>query len=270
MFFFYCYNFSFFRKNIFWLQTKRDYSVSKFTSKYKRYIIISLVAIVIGTGLLAVDNVVSCANSITALFFGLIYLEGNVAFEIYDGWDARYVSECYVKYIMPDCIDRKEYKIIQNIARTIQQGVIDAVQQYIRLNFVRENDYNARNYTFTDDWALAKLKKEPDFTRLVKEQEKIKFVNIPQINENLFFFKEKFCFNIKISKIEFIDLSEKDCAEFLEKYKCHNGLYNVDGALMAKEEAMRCVKNIYCKERYGFKLMIGLNRKNATCIKFGH
>lgn len=204
------------------------------------------------------------------------------------GWDMKYSSECYVKFIMPECISRKEYRTPQSTARTIQRGIIEAVKSYIQqysnklflsfdiegvrdmLTFICTYEYNARNYTFTEDWALAKLREEPEFIKLEEEQKKIEFVGTPQIYDNLYFQKEKFCFNAKISKIEFVDLSERECAVFLENSKGYNGLYNVDGALMAKEEAMKCVKKIYCKERYGFKLMMGLKKNDVTCIEFKH
>lgn len=204
------------------------------------------------------------------------------------GWNPEYSTESYVKFVMPNCISRKEYRTTQSTARTIQKGIIEAVQRYIKqcsnklvlsfdldgvrnlLAFINENKYDARNYTFTDDWALANLRNEIDFISLEDEQRKIEFVNTPQIYENLYFTKEKFCFNVKISKIEFSDLSEEESAKFLENSKCYNGLYNVDGALMAKEEAMKCVNKIYCKEMYGFKLMIDLNRCDVTYIEFKH
>ena len=33
-------------------------------------------------------------------------------------------------------------------------------------------------------------------------------------------------------------MSERECADFLEESKCYNGMYNIDGSSMAKEEAM--------------------------------
>lgn len=204
------------------------------------------------------------------------------------GWNPDYATDTYVKFVIPDCISRREYRTTQSTARTIQKGIVDAVQRYIQqcssklelsfdlngvknlLEFIKEKNYNARNYTFTDDWAVAKLRQEIDFIKLEEQQQTIELVNTPAFYEHIFFIKEKFCFNAKISKIEFEDLNDRECAEFLENSKCYNGLYNVDGALLAKEEAMRCVKKLYCKERYCFKLLIGLNRNDVTTIKFVH
>ena len=204
------------------------------------------------------------------------------------GWNPQYSSDFYVKFAMPDYISRKEYRTIQSTARTIQRGIIEAVRSYIRQcgnkfllsfdvngiknmhTFICDNKYDARNYTYTNDWAIAKFREEPEFVELEEEEKKIEFVGTPQIYDNLYFYKDKFHFNVKISKIEFLDLSEKECAEFIEDSKGYNGLYNVDGALLPKEEAMRIVKKIYCKERYGFKLMIGLRKGDITYIDFKH
>lgn len=204
------------------------------------------------------------------------------------GWDSQYFMESYVKFIMPDCISRRAYCTPQNTARTIQRGIIEAFKSYIKqrankltltfdiegvrnmLTFICKSEYDARNYTYTDDWSLAKLRKESEFIKLEEEQKKIEFVGTPQIYDNLYFNKEKFRFNIKISKMEFVDLSERECEAFLENSKGYNGLYNVDGALMSKEEAMKCIKKSYCKERYNFKLMAGLGKNDVTYIEFEH
>lgn len=204
------------------------------------------------------------------------------------GWDSQYFTEGYVKFVMPDCISRRAYRTPQNTARTIQRGIIEAFKSYIKqrankltltfdiegvrnmLAFICESEYDARNYTYTDDWSLAKLRDESEFIKLEEEQKKIEFVGTPQIYDNLYFNKERFRFNIKISKMEFVDLSERECEVFLENSKGYNGLYNVDGALMSKEEAMKCIKKSYCKERYSFKLMVGLGKNDVTYIEFEH
>lgn len=204
------------------------------------------------------------------------------------GWNSQYFTEDYVKFVMPDYISRRAYRTPQNTARTIQRGIIEALKSYIRqrankltltfdidgvrnmLMFICENEYDARNYTYTDDWSLAKLRNEPEFIKLEEKQKEIEFVGTPQIYDNLYFNKEKFCFNIKISKMDFIDLSERECEAFLEDSKGYNGLYNVDGALMPKEEAMKCIKKSYCKERYSFKLMVGFGKNDVTRIEFEH
>lgn len=202
------------------------------------------------------------------------------------GWDSQFFTEIFVKCVMLDCISKREYCTPQNTARTIQRGIIEAVQSYIQQHtnkltltfdiegvkkmrtFIRENQYNARNYTYTDDWSLANLRSNPEFIELEEAQKEIEFVNTPQIYGNLFFNKEKFRFNIKITRMDFVDLSEKECDEFLGASKGYNGLYNVDGALMSKEKAMKYIKKLYCIEKYSFKLMVDLEKNDITYIEF--
>ena len=136
------------------------------------------------------------------------------------------------------------------------------------LAFIKDRKYNARNYSFTDDWALAKYRTETDFIKLVEEEKKIELIDTQRIGHYLFFRKDNFMFNAKISKMEFLDLTEKECAEFLESSKSYNGLYNVDGALMSKQKAIKSVQKLYCKERYGFKLMVSFKRDEVTHIDF--
>lgn len=182
------------------------------------------------------------------------------------GWDSVYSTECYVKFTLPDCICRREYQTVQHTARIIKEGILSAVQRYIQqrankitisfdfegvkklLAFISENDYNARNCFFTNDLALGSLRDKVEFTCLEEKLKAIEFVSTPQFYEDMYFLKDKFRFNVKISKIEFLDLTERECANFLESNKCYNGLYNVDGALMAKEQAMKSVRKIYCKK----------------------
>ena len=68
--------------------------------------------------------------------------------------------------------------------------------------------------------------------------------------------------------MDFVDLSEKECDEFLGASKGYNGLYNVDGALMSKEKAMKYIKKLYCIEKYSFKLMVDLEKNDITYIEF--
>jgi len=204
------------------------------------------------------------------------------------GWSSDFSTDFYIKFVIPDCICRKEYRTPQSTARTLQHAIIDAVEKYIQrctnklvltfdleginklLAFVKEGKYDSRNYSFTEDWSLSQYNKETDFITLVEEQNKIELVKTPRIRENMFFRKDNFKFNVKISKMEFLDLTENECAEFLENSKSYNGLYNVDGALMSKEKAIESVQKLYCREKYAFKLMISFKRDEVTHIDFEH
>lgn len=204
------------------------------------------------------------------------------------GWTLDCDRDTYIKFSMPFSISRKKDITLHNKAIEIQVSILYAFHRYIQehtkklilsfdldgiieLNsFIESNTYGARNFTFTEDLALTRFQKEPEFVSLEKAQEKIEIINTPQIHEYLFFVKENFHFSAKISDITFEDLTEKECADFLEDSKCYNGLYNVDGALMSKEEAIEFVKTIYSKEKYEFKLIIGFDKDEVTHINFKH
>lgn len=202
------------------------------------------------------------------------------------GWSPDFISDCCIEFFIPDYISRREYRTEQSTARTLQQAILSAFEKYIQghankltlsfdfdgvkklLSFLKETTYDARNYTFTEDWALAKYSQETDFINLVEEQKKVERISTPGIQEHMFFTKNNFMFNAKILKMEFVELTEKECVEFLDNSKCYNGLYNIDGALMSKEKATKCVQKIYVKEKYAFQLMVSFERDEVTCIHF--
>lgn len=80
--------------------------------------------------------------------------------------------------------------------------------------------------------------------------------------------KNKFKFTANIIQIQKSKLSDEECARFLERSKSYNGLYNVDGALMAKEQAMEFAKEVYRKEKYSFNLIVGFDKNDVTYIDF--
>ena len=146
------------------------------------------------------------------------------------GWAPEFVSESYIKYTTPVCIGRKEYRTTINTARTLELAIIEAVERYIQRNtneleltfdmegikrlleFICENNFDARNFSYTDDWALAQYRKEQSFKALVDMQQGIEVISTPKIFPNMYFNKEHFKFNIKISKIEFENLTLDECA----------------------------------------------------------
>ena len=68
--------------------------------------------------------------------------------------------------------------------------------------------------------------------------------------------------------MEFLELTDLDCIHLLENSECYNGLYNVDGALMPKYQAIECMKKIYCKQHCSFKLMVKMGRNDIAHIIF--
>lgn len=202
------------------------------------------------------------------------------------GWTPEFVSESYIKYTTPVCIGRKEYRTTNTTARTLELATIEAVEKFIQiytneleltfdmegigrlLEFVRENSFDARNFSYTDDWALAQYREEKKFKDLVAAQQKMEVIPTPKISQNMFWIKDSFKFNIKISKIEIANLTSDESAEYIEGSKCYNGFYNIDGVLMPKEKAISSIKKLFCKERYSFKLMVSFQKDDITHINY--
>lgn len=202
------------------------------------------------------------------------------------GWAPEFVSESYIKYTTPVCIGRREYRTTLNTARTLQLAIIEAVGKYIQRNtneleltfdmegverllgFIQENAFDSRNFSYTDDWALAQYRKEQSFKDLVDIQQGVEVVSTPKITSNMFFNKQHFKFNIKISKIEFENLTLDECAEYIEGSKCYNGFYNIDGVLMPKEKAILSIQKLFYKESYAFKLMVSFQKDDITHINY--
>lgn len=202
------------------------------------------------------------------------------------GWEEELCSGNCIEFFIPESICKKEFITCNSMAATIQERIIEAICSYIRENcnrleltfdlegietlqkFIDGTGLDARNYVFTNDLALAKFYGGEKFAKLKEKEEKIAFINTPQIHEKIYFAKDKFKFNANIIQIQKSELSDEECARFLEESKSYNGLYNVDGALMAKEQAMGFAKKIYRKEKYSFNLIVGFDKNDVTYIDF--
>ncbi|AOT68308.1 hypothetical protein [Geosporobacter ferrireducens] len=203
------------------------------------------------------------------------------------GWSEDYYNEFYVKYSTPYCICRKEHMNNKSAARNIQIACLSAINNFISsstnelelsfdeqgikkmLNFLNNSKYDSKNYTFTDDWAFSKeLRESLDFKEIINKNSFIDDVSTHKINSRIYFNRDNFKFNIKISYYKWIDLTDKECVEYIENSKTYNGLYNIDGALMAKDKAINTVQRLFCKERIVFKLMVSFKRNDVTHIKF--
>lgn len=205
------------------------------------------------------------------------------------GWSADYYDDFYVKYSTPDYICRKEHIDNRSVARSIQMACLSAINNYINsstnelelsfdeqgikkmLEFLNNCEYDCKNYTFTNDLAFSKeLRESSGFEEIIKKNNLIEDVDTRKINSYIYFHKDNFSFNIKISHYKCLDLTDEECVEYIENSKAYSGLYNVDGALMAKDKAINTVKNLFCRQRIVFKLMVSFKHNDVTHIKFKH
>lgn len=205
------------------------------------------------------------------------------------GWDSNYCDSFYIKYSVPDYICRREHINNTNAARSIQAACLSAINNYINsstnelklsfdeqgikkmLTFLNNSKYDSKNYTFTDDLAFSReLRESAEFKGIINKNDSITNVDTHKINSFIYFNKNNFKFNIKIPYYECPDLTNEECAEFIENSKAYNGLYNIDGALMTKDKAINTVQRLFCRERIIFKLMISFKRHDVTHIKFNY
>lgn len=203
------------------------------------------------------------------------------------GWSTVDYDHFSVRYSTPDCICRKEYKNNRSAARNIQTACLSAINNYIlsstneleltfdeqgikkMLEFLNKLKYDSKNYIFTNDWAFLKeLRDSSEFQEVIYKDNFIQSVDTNKINEFIYFNKDNFRFNIKILYYKCLDLTDEECVDYIENSKAYNGLYNIDGALMAKDKAINTVQRLFYREKIALKLMVSFVRNDVTHIKF--
>ena len=65
-----------------------------------------------------------------------------------------------------------------------------------------------------------------------------------------------------------MELTLEDCEEYISEYRTSNGMYNIEGALYTREEAIQYVKNGYYKEKMSFKICYTFSKNDITNIVF--
>lgn len=114
------------------------------------------------------------------------------------GWTPEFVSESYIKYMTPVHITRKEHRTIKTVARTLELATIEAVKRFIQKNtnelelpldmegveqllqFVHEHQFEARNFSYTDNWGLAKYREEQKLKSWLQSNKKLKLYVLPK------------------------------------------------------------------------------------------
>lgn len=179
--------------------------------------------------------------------------------------------------------------ISQNfIVDIIQKSILRAVETFIKNNieaikltfdidgirnlnnFFKDNSvqYDSRNYTFTDDWALYDLRDDPLFLDVKKAQNKIELVQTPKFNLHIFFLKNEFKFGVKSLEMIQKKPSEEECARKLENSRATNGLYVYEGSLMDKGMAIKFMQNQYQIISFKFELVTTITNENTRYIEF--
>lgn len=84
----------------------------------------------------------------------------------------------------------------------------------------------------------------------------------------MFFNKDKFKFNIEVIDYKPKNLTDEEALWYIGDKGDYNGLYNVEGALMPKEQAVEVIKKNICVERIKIRLILAMERKDVVHIEF--
>ncbi len=191
-------------------------------------------------------------------------------------------------YINPT-VHRKEFvnnkmisDIVKNSLFTYLNDYISIVLPKIELSFdirgvrtllkaIEKYPADIRNYTFTEDWAIAREARETiEYKQLVEKENEIQYKNLQQIRNHLYLNSKDFEFSIEILEIQNRLLSKDELDVYTEVYKAANGLFNIDGSFVNKSEAMRLIKSSHqvISITIGFKTTI--SKRNGFLITFDY
>ena len=96
------------------------------------------------------------------------------------------------------------------------------------------------------------------------------YIDTAEIRIPILFNHDNFRFNVQIININYLDLSDDDCVEYLREFKSYNGFYDVNGATYPKDEAIQTIKKQYKEEIFEFKLILSFNKDDILYIDFKH
>lgn len=204
------------------------------------------------------------------------------------GWDSSYNNETPIMIRVPDLICRKKNRDERSTAYDLKNAIIEAIHNYIRKTselelsfnqeglqmlkqFLENTSFDSRNYSFTDDLCWNKEARNSDvFNKIIFLDDEIDLIQTNGINEYFYFSKDNFMYNVNIIDCKLHTLESKESEEIIEGSKTYNGLYNIEGALFSKTEAIDILKKLFCRQSLAFELMISFKPKEITHIKFKH
>lgn len=201
------------------------------------------------------------------------------------GWHPLLEEETYIKYGLSQ-LSRNSNNPEREMADLIKTGILSAVNSFIKqkaechrlsydedgirdmLSLIRQGAFDTKNFSYIEDWALLKYKDTDIYEQLQTAENKINMVLMPTLNEHIFTIDEKFKFSIKLSQIVHRSLTNDECVEAVEKMKKYREFYYVDGVLLDKARAVKCVKSKYHIDECVFKLYLKFSPKDV--IYFQH
>ena len=110
-----------------------------------------------------------------------------------------------IKYSTSPQISRREYYDSNKAAGDLQSAILDAVKKYIRnvseevsisfdeygidnfIEFLKNNSYDARNYSYTQDLGMLKYRNNKCFMELKQLEDQVDAYNTKHIHEKIYF-----------------------------------------------------------------------------------
>lgn len=203
------------------------------------------------------------------------------------GWDSDLKDGKIVEFTMSPIYVRKVNRVDREIARDIKETAIHGINWYIanktdRLllsydseginvfyEYLKKNKLVYCNFDFLNNYKIKKLNlDEDDFMEVRQANNRITFIKTEGINVPMFYNEEKFKFNIEIIDYKPKTLTDEEALWYLGDKGDYSGLYNVEGALMPKEQAVEVIKENICIEQIKINLILAMDREDVVHIEF--
>ena len=201
------------------------------------------------------------------------------------GWYPSLEEETYIKYGISQ-LSRNSDNPERKMADLIKAGILTAINNFIKqkaechrvsydengicdmLSLIRQGEFDTKNFSYIEDWSLLQYKESDIYKDLQTAENEINMVLMPTLSEHIFTIDEKFKFSVKLSKIVHRKLTDEECIEAVEQMKKYREFYYVDGVLLDKARAIKCMKSKYHMDECVFKLYLKFSPKDV--IYFQH
>ncbi len=203
------------------------------------------------------------------------------------GWDPDFKDGKIVEFTMSPVYGRKRNRTDREIARDIKETTMQGINWYVahktkRLflshnleginafcRYLQKNKLMYRNFDFLNNYRIKRLNLSEEYLAGISQlNNQVILEKTKGIKSPMFYNKERFRFNIEIIDYKPRDLTDEEALWYIGDKGDYSGLYNVEGALMPKEQAVEVIKQNICVEQIKIKLILAMDRKDVVHIEF--
>ena len=203
------------------------------------------------------------------------------------GWDSNLKDGKIVEFTMSPVYGRKRNRTEREIARDIKDTTVQGINWYIahktkRLllshdiegissfgRYLHKNKLMYMNFDFLNNYRIKKLNLSEEYlTEISQLNSQMILEKTKGIKSPMLYNKERFRFNIDIVDYRPRDLTDEEALWYIGDKGDYSGLYNVEGALIPKEQAVEVIKQNICVEQIKIKLILAMDRKDVVHIEF--